>query len=229
MSVFKTYRDAVIANGSTKGVYTNLNKDEFHTCYAWRGLTLHHCNPADYLESVADFQARGKLLVSGDIAVTVGGDVIHLPEKVLSVWNSPSGSHNKRFILQAAADNEDTETPEEREVLEAMSESVNATTWRPVVGDHVSTAVGVGRVLATVVRDNTVSYIVQFENDWNEFTFDELKSFDHEYEAGKRLRELWINCYSGEVVSLSFELLDDEHRNAWIELAKRVKVLDNKE
>lgn len=226
MGVFKTYRDAVIANGSTKGVYTNLNKDEFHTCYAWRGLTLHHCNPADYLESVADFQARGKLLALGDDVTGINGHVVSVKRHSYNMWNSPDEDHNKRFILQAAADSEDTGTPEEREVFEAMSESVS--TAYPEQGETVSTPVGIGEFVAKVTKRGVTRCIVQFENSYGEFSPEAVTPFGREYEAGKKLWGLWLDCQPEEATT-RFDKIDLDTRNAWIELAKRVKVLDNKE
>lgn len=208
MGIYKTYQEAVLANGSIKGVYVGKYKHLFYTNDSWRGIAVIFCDPADYLESVADFQARGKLLALGDDVVSVTGRVIRL-DQCCEVWNSPSNTHDQRFVLQAAADNEDTDT----------------LTWEPVFGDEVSTVEGVGMLLTTVVRDGTMSCIVQFENDWNEFKLDELKPVDHEYEAGKVLWHTWLDCVHEEI-NLNFDNMPASNQKAWIKFAKLVKPVD---
>lgn len=136
------------------------------------------------------------------------------------------------------ADNEDTETPEEREVFEAMSESVNWQGSYTAFGNKYETGVTyydrlnqcLCRLVGPVIGDGAACIVEKFDEDLTGvYLLTEWTALENseQYEAGKKLRELWMNCYSEELVSLSFEQLDDGHINAWIELAKRVKVLDN--
>jgi len=152
MSVFKTYQEAVIANGSTKGVYSDGTR--FFT----------------------------------------------------------DGSHSKYYNTKPCnpADNDDTDT----------------LTWEPGVGDEVSTREGVGIFLTTVVRDGTMSSIVQFENDWNEFKLDELRPVDQDYYNGKAVYELWHSCLLDEQSS-SFDMLSLNGQKKWIKFAKLVKPVDS--
>lgn len=72
MGIYKTYQDAVIANGSTKGVYTDDNR--FYTDGTeGKYCDVEICNPADHLESMADFYGRGFELVDGDNYTSVTG------------------------------------------------------------------------------------------------------------------------------------------------------------
>lgn len=143
------------------------------------------------------------------------------------------------------ADNEDTETPEEREVFEAMSESVNWQGSHTAFGNKYKTDVNyydrlnqcLCRLVGPVLDDGAACIVERLDEDltgvyllteWAALETPEERA-EREYEAGKKLRELWLSCFPEKGVTLHFENLGSDHRNAWIELAKRVKVLDNKE
>lgn len=121
MGIYKTYREAVVENGGTKGVYKTGSKGGGHPDY--RGCfridepallgntTWVECNPADYLETLGSFLASGKRLVRGDLVIYLNGDV--KPVENSKIMNLPVDSQEQRFVLQAAADQ--IATSEEKE------------------------------------------------------------------------------------------------------------------
>lgn len=250
MDIYNSYAEAVIANGSTKGVCTTgehwyggfdyvgkFSFDKHDEKLLMGSNKWVECNPADHVESMVDFYARGLKLVEGDQYVNQFGEVVTVSKTLVTLANTPSEGDNKRFVLQAAADNEDTETPEEREVFEAMSESVNWQGSHTAFGNKYETGVTyydrlnqcLCRLVGPVLDDGAACIVEKFDEDLTgAYLLAEWTALEtsEQYEAGKKLRELWFNCQAEEV-TISFDKIDSDIHNAWIELAKRVKVLDN--
>lgn len=131
MAIYKTYREAVIENGSTKDIYcAMISKNGTAPIFGTKSEILKAtsniipCNPADHLESLESFFASGKELVKGDSYVELNGSVqyVEYPEPA----NIPNPDDSKRFILQAAADK--VETPEEKEAFEVMTSRLDVFT-----------------------------------------------------------------------------------------------------
>ena len=144
MGIYKTYKEAVLANGSTNGVCVSSSGDEFYTDESWLGRcsVAYLCSPVDYLESMADFISSGKMLINGDLVI----DSSRVVQKVYAegAMNKPDDLvDNEIFILKAAA--YDTETPEEKEAFDAIP---NKTTIDAKSEKHC----GVGDVM--VLTDN---------------------------------------------------------------------------
>lgn len=130
MSVFKTYKESVLANGSTKGVMfarNCLTGEEFFRsrvdfdyelqCPNLDGAFWLECNPADHLESLESFLTSGKRLASGDLITYLNGAVKSVENP--KIMNTCADSQNQRYVLQAAADH--VETPEEREEFDRLA------------------------------------------------------------------------------------------------------------
>lgn len=115
MSIFKTYKEAVLANGSTKGVYINLMTGWFQLDISHPGSWV-ECNPVNYLESLESFLASGKRLVDGDLTTYLNGAVKSVENP--KIMNTFADSQNQRYVLQAAADQ--VETPKKKEAFDAI-------------------------------------------------------------------------------------------------------------
>lgn len=134
MAIYKTYQEAVIANGETQGVCTTGDDragseryrgyftimDAHETIDVSAGAWI-ECNPADYLETLEDFLARGLRLVNGDKYTGRDGNVVNVKTYNLSTVNTPWFGDEKRYVVKAAAYN--TETPEEKEAFDAMTDT----------------------------------------------------------------------------------------------------------
>lgn len=136
MAIYKTYREAVLANGSTKGVFTTRDdwcggeglvghfmiEDELKSPEVGRG-GWKECDPADHLETLEDFRDSDKKLMPGDIVTLKPGGVLTLSESLMEVWSTQGDGDDKRFVLQAADDQ--VETPEEKEAFDAIDTTPN--------------------------------------------------------------------------------------------------------
>lgn len=118
MKLFKTYEEAVISNGSTKGVYKNEITGEFcHLTGALEGMSAYWegCEPCDYLETLAAFYARGLKLVKGDKYADRKGNVVNVETYNLTGANTPMPEDKNRFVVKASV--YDIENPEEKEAI----------------------------------------------------------------------------------------------------------------
>lgn len=116
MGTYKTYKQAVLANGSTNGISTDCN--QFFTDSNLS--TFKPCNPVDYLETLESFLVSGKRLCKKDTVINDDGSIYILNDaEDIDDWSLYDVNDDNRFILQAAADQ--TETPEEKEAFEAMT------------------------------------------------------------------------------------------------------------
>lgn len=135
MGIYKTYKEAVIANGSVKGIFTDGKR--FYTDGTdLKYCNIKPCNPADYLETLADFLAGGKRLVDGDYFVTAGNNVVSVGQKSVSaiLVNKPGKTQdNHIYVVKAAA--YDIETLEEKEAFDAIDTTPNQVEWKN--GDDV--------------------------------------------------------------------------------------------
>lgn len=136
MGIYNTYKEAVLANGSTNGVYTDGERfltNGSEGAYYDTGP----CNPAAFLETLESFLASGKRLVSGDLITYLNGAVKSVENP--KIMNTLADSQNQRYVLQAAADQ--VETPEEKEAFDAIDttpqqvESLGKPEWKN--GDSV--------------------------------------------------------------------------------------------
>lgn len=167
MAIYKTYKEAVLANGSTKGVYEKLRNGGFQFGFLEPGQWK-ECDPADHLESLEDFRDSDKKLMPGDIVTLKPGGVLTLSESLVEVWGTQSDGDDKRFVLQAAADQ--VETPEEKEAFDAIdttpqqAESLSKNEWKN--GDTLLWKNGNGEFLEC----NTGRYIgYDYEDDFHVF------------------------------------------------------------
>lgn len=137
MGIYNTYKEAVLANGSTKGVMfarNCLTGEEFFQsridfdyelqCPNLDGALWVECNPANYLETLESFLASGRRLKYGDLYVELHGVVA----KVLSETdaNTKSSRDHKRYILQAAADEHNDPIKEKQKIYKTYKEAVIA-------------------------------------------------------------------------------------------------------
>lgn len=215
MSVFKTYKEAVIANGSVKGIFTDGNR--FYTDGTdLKYCNIKPCNPADYLETLADFLAGGKWLVDGDYFVTAGNNVVSVGQNSVSasLVNKPGKTQdNHIYVVKAAA--YEIETLEEKEAFDAIDttpqqvESLAKAEWQPEVGEKVSTTYEVGEVKAIMMQAHShVDYVVQFDDDWNIFTLDELSKPETPAEREQRERlEAGYDLYCASVNAIALPVM----------------------
>lgn len=117
MGIYKTYKEAVLADGSVKGVFTDGKR--FYT----DGTDLKYCdikpcNPADHLESLAFFTTKGLELVDGDMITGVLGGVLTVGVDVNLPLPVSTTRDATRFVIYAAA--HEIETPEEKEAFDAI-------------------------------------------------------------------------------------------------------------
>ncbi|OOE71734.1 hypothetical protein [Salinivibrio kushneri] len=127
--LFKTYKEAVIAAGSAKHIiqlkspkrvaYGSIasrdygfvaSREEILRLEDEFGLPFHQiectfCNPSNYLETLQSFLSSGKRLRAKDIVINDNDIIVVLDEdEDVECWNDPDVDDDKRFILQAAAD-----------------------------------------------------------------------------------------------------------------------------
>lgn len=111
MGVYKTYQEAVITDGSTKGIYLN-SRGDFGTSDSLKkyGHIAFYspCDPADYLESLAFFTVRGLELIDGDMFTGVFGGVMKVGVDVKLPLPESLKRDASRFVIHAAAYNQDT-------------------------------------------------------------------------------------------------------------------------
>lgn len=203
MNTHKTYREAIKAAGTTRGIFKHKETGEFaHIENHDSGPSLfwESCKPEDYLKPVCDLREVKK----GDWVVHITGAVTRIENP--NMYNNYDGEFSHIFFV----DTDDTVADQ----------------FNPQIGDEVKTHIGIGEIKTTVLAGGETTYVVQFENDWNTFTFDELSPVDEDYENGKAIYELFSSCFTDDYTVSDFDKVDSGVKEAWIDFAKLVKPVD---
>jgi len=124
MKIYNSYQEAKIANQekdifSLQGKYTCGGYEPLHPDS--QGCYLTHCEPSDYLMSVAMFLDSGYKISAGDTFIDTDGKVETMTE-IDALNNCINDDDNKRYILKSAwiKDKIPTESPQEREALDMI-------------------------------------------------------------------------------------------------------------
>lgn len=204
--IYKTYKEAVIANGSVKGIHCAMISNDgrggvFGLEKDFSSITKNTlpCYPSGYLQTLADFLESGMSLTKGDLLINTMGQVCSVNHP--SAMGMSVEMNKNRYVLDAMAyksfdelarehDNETNQAYEMGvDTTPQQVESLAKAEWQPEVGEKVSTTYEVGEVKAIMMQAHShVDYVVQFEGDWNIFTLDELSKPETPAEREERER-----------------------------------------
>lgn len=137
MGIYKTYKEAVIANGSTKGIFTTgecwnglpHRKGKFSTRLGNPAIGINDwlkCKPSDHLHTLEEFLASGKRLVDGDLYVPIDGYVrtVGTDGEAVNLNRPWPDIDTRTHVLQAAADEHNDPIKEKQKIYKTYKEAV---------------------------------------------------------------------------------------------------------